>query len=240
MASNIQNPIKEDKDKDKKKQEEEEKKADEDFVKQLELVSYKVRRTPELYRKEVTQYYSEFKQTFEKVKENPLQKNKKFAELAVFLARIAQFYKFEILEQYVTEFLDNYANQMNPFLRKKMVASLMILRSKNLLKPNTDGIAKRSLQIMITLYKKNIWIDQKTINIIASGCLNDSYKIKLISCFFLVATTELEEYESDSSDDDDDNDKDKREKKGVTKKTKAKIARMEREKKNLQKNQEKE
>lgn len=28
-----------------------------------------------------------------------------------------------------------------------------------ILKKNSDGIAKRSLQIMINLYKKNIWTD---------------------------------------------------------------------------------
>ncbi len=74
---------------------------------------------------------------------------------------------------------------------------------------------------MITLYKKNIWTDQKTINIIATGCLSDSYKLKLISCYFLVATTELEEYDSESSDEEEE-EKPNKEKKGITKKTKAK------------------
>lgn len=58
--------------KDKKKEEEEQKKAEEDFVKQLEIISYKIRKNPELYVREVTEYYAEFKSTFEKVKENPL------------------------------------------------------------------------------------------------------------------------------------------------------------------------
>lgn len=58
--------------KDKKKLEEEQKKEEEDFVKQLEIISYKIRKSPELYVKEVTDYYAEFKKSFEKVKENPL------------------------------------------------------------------------------------------------------------------------------------------------------------------------
>ncbi len=40
------------------------------------------------------------------------------------------------------------------------------------------------------MYKKNIWNDNKTINIIAEGCFSDYYKIKLIACFFLIQTTE--------------------------------------------------
>lgn len=97
------------------------------------------------------------------------------------------------------------------------------------MKNNSDGIAKRSLQIMITLYKKGVWVDQKTVNIIASGCLNDNYKIKLISCYFLVSTTEMEDYVS--SDEDEEDEVDLKEKKGINKKTRAKMAKLEREKK---------
>lgn len=81
---------------------------------------------------------------------------------------------------------------------------------------------------MITLYKKGVWVDQKTTNIIASGCLNDNYKIKLISCYFLISTTELEEFESS---DEEEEEVDLREKKGINKKTKAKKVKLEREKK---------
>ena len=56
---------------------------------------------------------------------------------------------------------------------------------------------------MINLYKKNIWNDAKTVNIIASGCFNEYYKIKLISCFFLISTTEIKDIDEDDSDDDD-------------------------------------
>lgn len=82
---------------------------------------------------------------------------------------------------------------------------------------------------MITLYKKGVWTDEKTVNIIASGCLNENYKIKLISCYFMVSTTELEEFESDDSDEEEE--VDLREKKGINKKTRAKIAKAAREKK---------
>lgn len=55
---------------------------------------------------------------------------------------------------------------------------------------------------MIKLYKKTIWNDQKTVNIIAHGCLSESYKIKLIACYFLIETTQPPEELSDSDEDD--------------------------------------
>lgn len=50
---------------------------------------------------------------------------------------------------------------------------------------------------MIQLYKKNLWNDVKTVNIIASGCFNEYYKIKLISCYFLIETTLPKELEDE-------------------------------------------
>lgn len=100
-----------------------------------------------------------------------------------------------------------------------------------ILKNNADNSAKRSIHIMIQLYKKNIWNDSKTVNIIASGCLNPYYKVKLISCNFLIETTELY---MESSDEEDDNIVQATEKKGA-KQTKARIHRLEREKKKAQK-----
>lgn len=65
-----------------------------------------------------------------------------------------------------------------------------------IIKNNQDNSAKRALHIMIQLYKKNIWNDSKTVNIIALGCLNPYYKVRLISCHFLIETTEVLEEES--------------------------------------------
>ncbi len=56
---------------------------------------------------------------------------------------------------------------------------------------------------MIEFYRRNIWTDNRTVNIIADGCFNASAKIRLIACYFLISTTEtLEPIES--SDDEDD------------------------------------
>lgn len=55
---------------------------------------------------------------------------------------------------------------------------------------NSDKTAQKSLQIMIELYRRNVWTDTRTVNIIADGCFNASTKIRLISAYFLITTTE--------------------------------------------------
>jgi len=70
-----------------------------------------------------------------------------------------------------------------------------------IIKNNPDNSAKRAIHIMIELYKKNIWNDSKTVNIIALGCLNPYYKVKLIACRFLIDTTE--NIDEESSDEDE-------------------------------------
>jgi hypothetical protein len=56
--------------------------------------------------------------------------------------------------------------------------------------------------VAIKLYKKNIWNDAKIINIIAAGCFNEYYKVKLVAAYFLLETTELKEDDLDSSDEE--------------------------------------
>lgn len=231
------------------------------------------------------------------MKDQPLLKNRKFAELCVFLAKLSECYKTDLgfLQDYIQEFLENYQLQMNPYLRMKMVMSYIIMRNKNLilpiksitfllslfncqdkelrkvlashiindikrmnqhhknqainkqvqnyifeiLKKNSDNLAKRAIQIMIALYKKNIWNDDKTVNIIAQGCFNDYYKIKLIACYFMIETTQLEDME-DSSDEEDDKGQPNIYDKKASKKTKAKEARLLKDKKKaLKKHQKK-
>ena len=61
--------------------------------------------------------------------------------------------------------------------------------------PN-ETASKRSLAVMIELYKRKIWNDDKTVNVIAQGCLHDNPKIvAAASKFFLVLDYD---WESDS------------------------------------------
>ena len=105
----------------------------------------------------------------------------------------------------------------------------------DILKKNEDNLAKRALFIIIELYKKHVWNDAKTVNVITSGCFNKNPKVVKLACEFLIETTQgslnIEEEDSDEED------KLHYEEKKNSKKTKAKIARKEREMKKLKRRQ---
>jgi protein SDA1 len=57
---------------------------------------------------------------------------------------------------------------------------------------------------MIELYKRKIWNDDKTVNVIAEACLNNNPKIIISACrFFLILDYDYDSDADDSSDDDD-------------------------------------
>lgn len=88
-------------------------------------------------------------------------------------------------------------------------------------------MAQKSLQLMIDFYKRNIWTDNRSVNAIAEGCFNSSAKVRLISAYFLIATTERLEELSESEDDDLVNPSDITFKKGIVKHTKNKEKQVE-------------
>jgi protein SDA1 len=50
-------------------------------------------------------------------------------------------------------------------------------------------MTQKALQLMIDLYKRNIWTDNRSVNIIAEGCFSQSPKIRIIAAHFLISTT---------------------------------------------------
>lgn len=70
--------------------------------------------------------------------------------------------------------------------------------------PNEDA-SKRALNVMIELYKRHIWNDEKTVNAIWQGCEHANPKIVAASCkFFLILEYDYKsDSEDDSSSDDD-------------------------------------
>lgn len=62
-----------------------------------------------------------------------------------------------------------------------------------MLKDTNTRAAKMSVNIMIELYKKNVWNDAKTVNVIATGCFSKITKVcfKLLFLFFYVDVSKL-------------------------------------------------
>ncbi|CAI2386389.1 unnamed protein product [Moneuplotes crassus] len=73
----------------------------------------------------------------------------------------------------------------------------------NMIKDPQEIAAKQSLQVMIELYKRKIWNDDNTVNVIAEAGLQKSPKLCLLACkFFLLLNYENEVSGSDHEDSD--------------------------------------
>jgi protein SDA1 len=65
--------------------------------------------------------------------------------------------------------------------------------------PNKKA-ARKTLNIIITLFKKKIWNDSKTVNAISAACNSTDPKIILAACRFFLAEYEEEDHSSDEED----------------------------------------
>lgn len=73
----------------------------------------------------------------------------------------------------------------------------------SMLKDSNPKAAKMSVDIMIELYKKNIWNDAKTVNVIANvGCFSKITKVMVASLKFFLGS-DPDEKDSDDSDNSD-------------------------------------
>lgn len=59
------------------------------------------------------------------------------------------------------------------------------------------------MNVMIELYKRKIWNDEKTVNVISEACLNDNPKILVAACkFFLILDYDFESDNDESSEEE--------------------------------------
>ncbi|KAI4471869.1 hsda/sda1-related [Holotrichia oblita] len=68
-----------------------------------------------------------------------------------------------------------------------------------MLKDSNSKAAKMSVDIMIELYKKNVWNDSKTVNVIATGCFSKITKV-MVACLKFFLGKDVGEKDSDDSD----------------------------------------
>ncbi|KAL0275426.1 UNVERIFIED_CONTAM: hypothetical protein PYX00_003275 [Menopon gallinae] len=110
-----------------------------------------------------------------------------------------------------------------------------------MLSDQNSKAAKMSLGIMIQLYKKNIWNDAKTVNVIASGCFSKIIKVMVAALTFFTGTDEEKEKDSDDSDSENEiNPKEVMMANKVNKKTKKRQKQLEKVKKLMKKKKKKE
>lgn len=71
-----------------------------------------------------------------------------------------------------------------------------------MLKDSNAKAAKMSLDIMVELYKKNVWNDAKTVNVVATGCFSKYTKVMVGAMKFFLGK-DPEEKDSDEESDDE-------------------------------------
>lgn len=97
-----------------------------------------------------------------------------------------------------------------------------------------DTAAKYSLDICIELFRKNIWNDNKTVNIIAEACLSPYNKVLVAAVKFFLGTNKAKT-EDEEEDEDVPDMQQLQFRAAITKKSKNQRARLERAKKQVKK-----
>ncbi|XP_010707960.1 protein SDA1 homolog [Meleagris gallopavo] len=72
-----------------------------------------------------------------------------------------------------------------------------------MLRDSNPTAAKISLDVMIELYRRNIWNDAKTVNVITTACFSKVTKVLVAGLKFFLGKDEDENQESDSDSEDD-------------------------------------
>ena len=105
----------------------------------LHTLQDKIKRQPDLYRKEFAAHLEIFQQKLAEFKESPGKKDDRMDEYFKFLAHISGVYKEELAEYLCNEFinlLQQYYSILNPVIRMSLVTCLKIMRGKDVVSPS--------------------------------------------------------------------------------------------------------
>ena len=89
-------------------------------------------------------------------------------------------------------FILNDLKRLNKTHRSNKINNDLQSYFSNYIQKNSDVAAKKMISLSIDLWKRNIWTENKVVDLIARGCFNTSPKIRLISAYFLISTTEAQ------------------------------------------------
>lgn len=99
-----------------------------------------------------------------------------------------------------------------------------------MLQDTSEIAAKKSHEVMIELYRRNIWNDAKTVNAISTGIFSKNTKVVVATCQFFLTVKKKDEEEAEESDEEEGGVSKKdisiKFRKGVTKKSKNRAKRM--------------
>ncbi|KAG2186655.1 hypothetical protein INT44_002879 [Umbelopsis vinacea] len=142
----------------------------------------------------------------------------------------------ELLYTHIVNDIRNANNKAKNNKLNKTLQSFMFTMLESVKSGNSDEnaiAAKRSVDVCIELYRKNVWNDAKTVNVIAEACFSPITKIAVTAIQFFLGNNDDDD---DDSDDDDTPDVRKIQQANLhNKKTKAKARKLDAVKKRISK-----
>uniref|UniRef100_A0A8D3A200 Protein SDA1 n=1 Tax=Scophthalmus maximus TaxID=52904 RepID=A0A8D3A200_SCOMX len=178
-----------------------------------------IKRDPQSYVEEFLQQFRHYQSNVQIFKLQPDKANKELADLVMFLAQVCHCYvqHLSTFPQELSELLLSYHTLLEPDLRMTLythiVADIKNINAKHknnkvntvlqnfmytMLRDSNPIAAKISLDVMAELYKRNIWNDAKTVNVITTACFTKVTKILVAGLKFFLGKDEDEKNESDS------------------------------------------
>ncbi|XP_021573741.1 protein SDA1 homolog isoform X2 [Carlito syrichta] len=183
-----------------------------------------IKRDPPAYVEEFLQQYNHYKSNVEIFKLQPNKPSKELAELVMFMAQIGHCYPEHLrnLPQELKDLLSCNHTVLDPGLRMTLYTHIVTdikninAKHKNnkvnillqnfmytMLRDSNATAAKMSLDVMIELYRRNIWNDAKTVNVITTACFSKVTKILVAALTFFLGKDEDEKQDSDSESEDE-------------------------------------
>uniref|UniRef100_A0A7N6FJ52 Protein SDA1 n=1 Tax=Anabas testudineus TaxID=64144 RepID=A0A7N6FJ52_ANATE len=178
-----------------------------------------IKRDPQSYVEEFLQQYRHYQSNVEIFKLQPDKPNKELADLVMFLAQVGHCYleHMSAFPQELSELLLGHHKVLESDLRMTLYTHIVTdikninAKHKNnkvnttlqnfmytMLRDSNPIAAKISLDVMVELYKRNIWNDAKTVNVITTACFSKVTKILVAGLKFFLGKDEDEKNESDS------------------------------------------
>uniref|UniRef100_A0A673TK49 Protein SDA1 n=1 Tax=Suricata suricatta TaxID=37032 RepID=A0A673TK49_SURSU len=188
-----------------------------------------IKRDPPAYVEEFLHQYNHYKSNVEIFKLQPTKPIKELAELLVmFMAQIGHCYPEHLsnFPQELKDLLSYNHTVLDPDLRMTFCKTLythIVTDIKNInakhknnkvnivlqnfmytmLRDSNATAAKISLDVMIELYRRNIWNDAKTVNVITTACFSKVTKILVAALAFFLGKDEEEKQDSNSESEDE-------------------------------------
>ncbi|XP_074760038.1 protein SDA1 homolog isoform X6 [Athene noctua] len=183
-----------------------------------------IKRDPTSYTEEFLQQYHHYQSHVEIFTFQPDKPSKELAELVMFLAQVAHCYPEHMASfpQQLKELLSYHHTVLDADLRMTLythiVSDIKNVNAKHknnkvnttlqnfmytMLRDSNPTAAKISLDVMIELYRRNIWNDAKTVNVITTACFSKVTKVLVASLKFFLGRDEDEKQDSDSESEDD-------------------------------------